>query len=109
MSSQLPWWVWTVPLWPTILHMGFVLAAGWLQRRSSGNYPTLRDFSAAVISLSALSRSQGPDPRPPVENSRPAASPEQQADPSESPSTTSALPTSLTETGVHQSHRAHPE
>ncbi len=67
MTAHVPWWAWTIPLWPTLVAMAFVLGAGWLQRRSTGRYPTLRDFVHALLTLSPLVsgiKMSGDDDRP---------------------------------------------
>jgi hypothetical protein len=73
-----PWWAWTVPLWPTLLAMAFVLLTGWLRGRSTGSYPTVQEWTQALLTLLQPMRNTAPT----TQKDRPTGR-SQQADPDE--------------------------
>jgi hypothetical protein len=77
-DAHIPWWAWTVPLWPTVLAMTFTLATGWLRGRATGQYPTVQEWTQALLALLHPVRAGAA----PETTSRPAALP-QQAGPDE--------------------------
>ncbi|RZU54295.1 hypothetical protein EV385_6244 [Krasilnikovia cinnamomea] len=74
--SNIPWWTWTAPLWPTLIMMIFVLTAGWLQGRKTGHYPTLRESVQALRALNPFPAVE----RIPPGSDRPATDSQQQTD-----------------------------
>jgi hypothetical protein len=76
MHPQIPWWTWTVPLWPTVLTMLFVLLTGWLRGHATGDYPSVQEWSQALLGL--LQPTRGAPSR--EHKDRPTGLP-QQADP----------------------------
>ncbi|WP_041254080.1 hypothetical protein [Frankia sp. EAN1pec] len=48
MADLVPWWVWLILLARQLLVIGFVLLAGVVQGRSTGQYPTLKEWCAAL-------------------------------------------------------------
>lgn len=49
--GTIPWWVWTIPIWPTVMSMAYALLVGVLQRRATGRYPSFREWCRAVPAL----------------------------------------------------------
>ena len=81
--SEIPWWAWTMPVWLPLMSMCFVLLAGWLTHRSTGRYPSLSEWCAA---LNAVLRSSSAASLPPAKGDRPVAQQRRQTEPAEAAS-----------------------
>jgi len=74
--TAIPWWAWTVPMWPTAMCMAYALLVGVLQRKTTGRYPSFGEWCRAVPMLRAAATPIAPS----INADRPATGSEQQAD-----------------------------